>query len=139
MGLDPYLNFNGNCRAAFDYYREVFGGEFMALMTFGDGPEDFPSGADEKDKLMHVSLPVGDSMLMGSDVPAAMAEQGFVAGTNVQVSHRPDDRADADAKFAKLSEGGVVQMPMADQFWGSYFGSCTDKFGIHWMLNLPAE
>ena len=88
---------------------------------------------------MHVSLPVGESMLMGSDVPEAQAEQGFAVGTNVQVSHRPDSREDADAKYAKLSDGGIVHMPMAEQFWGSYFGSCTDKFGVHWMLNLPQE
>lgn len=137
MSLDPYLNFDGDCRAAFDLYKEVFGGEFTAMMTFADGPEGMPVADEDRDKVMHVSLPIGDSVLMGSDVPS---EQGPVQfGSSVNISHTPPSLEVAEQRFARLAEGGAVTMPLEKQFWGDVFGSCTDRFGIHWMFNLGAE
>ena len=132
--LNPYLNFDGNCREAFDHYRSVFGGDFEILQTFRDGPPGMGVSEEEMDNIMHVSLPMGDSVLMGSDVPEAFGGAP-VTGSNVQVNVSSQSRDDADKVFAGLSDGGKVTMPMMDMFWGSYFGSCTDKFGINWMVN----
>ena len=136
MSLNPYLNFDGDCRAAFEHYRSVFGGDFVTLMTFGDGPEGMPVAEGDKDKVMHVSLPIGSSVLMGSDVPSEGPGADHTVGNNVHVSYEPPSRNDADEQFARLAEGGTITMPLGDQFWGAYFGSCTDRFGVNWMFNL---
>ena len=132
--LNPYLNFDGNCREAFDHYRSIFGGNFEIVQTFRDGPPGLGVPDEEMNNIMHVSLPMGESVLMGSDVPSAFGGPP-VTGSNVQISVSPGSREDADRVFARLSEDGAVTMPMMDMFWGSYFGSCTDKFGINWMVN----
>ena len=134
MTLNTYLTFDDNCREAFEFYRSVFGGDFSELQTFGDGPPDMgvPDGA--QDRIMHVSLPIGESVLMGSDSNPGFGP-GPVVGTNFSIAYVPASREDADQKFAALSAGGQVSMPMAEMFWGSYFGSCTDKFGIAWQIN----
>ena len=133
--LNTYLNFDGNCREAFDFYRSVFGGEFMILQTFGDAPSEYQPPEDEQDKVMHVSLPIGDNILMGSDIPSNMG-MTLVSGNNFSISVSPDSRDDAGRLFAALSDGGTVTMPMQDMFWGSYFGSCADKFGVNWQVNF---
>ncbi len=132
--LNPYLTFNGNCREVFDFYRTVFGGEFAAYMTFADGPPEYEFPENEKGLIMHVSLPVGDSMLMGSDTSSAFGPLA-VTGTNFSISIDVESNARADELFAQLSEGGSVKMPMADTFWGSYFGLCTDQYGVSWMIS----
>ena len=132
--LNIYLTFDDNCREVFAFHRSVFGGEFSTLQTFGDGPPDMGVPDDAKHRIMHVSLPVGDSVLMGSDANPAFGP-GPVAGTNFSISYTPTSRADADITFAALAAGGKVSMPMAGMFWGSYFGSCTDQFGIGWQIN----
>ncbi len=133
--LNPYLNFGGNCREAFEHYRSVFGGDFEIFQTFRDGPPGMGVGEDEMDNIMHVSFPIGDSMLMGSDVPDAFGGAP-VSGTNVHVSVSPKSKEEADRVFAGLSDGGNVTMPMMDMFWGDYFGTCTDRFGINWMVGV---
>ena len=135
--LSTYLNFDGNCREAFDFYRSVFGGEFDIVQTFRDGPDDMGVPEEEMDNIMHVSFPIGDSVLMGSDVPSIFGAPP-VTGTNFSVSVSPDSREETDRLFAGLSDGGNVTMPMQDMFWGSYFGACTDKFGISWMVSYDA-
>ena len=132
--LNTYLNFDGNCREAFEFYRSVFGGEFAIMQTFGDGPDDMGVLEEEKNNIMHVSFPIGDSVLMGSDVPSGFG-MPHVQGSNFSISVGPDSREEADRLFGRLSEGGTVSMPMGDMFWGSYFGACTDKFGINWQIN----
>ena len=134
MSLSPYLHFNGNCREAFEFYRAAFGGEFLVLQTFGDGPADMPIPADERNNVMHVSLPVGTSVLMGSDVPTTFGEPA-PSVSNVSISYAANSREETDALFAKLSDGGTVTMPLQDMFWGAYFGACIDRFGVNWMLN----
>lgn len=133
--LSIYLNFNGNCREAFEFYKSVFGGEFARVATFGEMPgADIPE--DAKSRIMHISLPVADSVLMGSDTMEGMGKT-FQQGNNFAISYTPKSREDTDKTFAALSKGGTVFMPLADQFWGDYFGQLTDRFGVTWMLNLP--
>ena len=138
MTLSIYLNFNGNCRQAFDFYRSVFGGDFISISTFGEGPDDMGMPEDEKDHIMHVTLPIGDSVLMGSDTSAAFGPPHQV-GNNFSVSCHPQTREETDRLFAGISAGGTVTMPLQDVFWGSYFGSCVDKFGVPWMFNHDTQ
>lgn len=133
MTTHTYLTFKDNCRAAFEFYRSVFGGEFSFIQTFGDAPGDIGVAGDRRDLIMHVSLPIGSGVLMGSDSAGFGPE--IVTGNNFSVSIHPDSREQADDLFAKLAAGGAVTMPMQEQFWGAYFGACTDRFGINWMLN----
>ncbi len=133
--LNPYLHFNGDCREAFEFYRSVFGGEFTSFATFGGIP---PSAGmtlpeEERDNIMHVSLPVGPTVLMGSDMPSQFGPPP-VTGSNFSISFSTESREQTDELMAKMSEGGTVTMPAADMFWGDYFGSCTDKFGVNWMF-----
>lgn len=134
MSLTIYLHFNGNCREVFEFYRSIFGGDFEMISTFREGPEGMPLPKDVLDQVMHVSYPIGSSVLMGSDVPEQFAPPP-VQGSNFSISYQPESKEAADELFAKLSDGGTVTMPMEDQFWGAYFGSCIDKFGISWQLN----
>ena len=136
MSLNPYLTFDGNCREVFEFYRSVFGGDFSAIQTFADGPDDMGVPDDEKDRIMHVSLPVGSSVLMGSDRCSAFSPAPVV-GDNFSISMSGDSKAHCDELFAKLSDGGAVKMPMQETFWGAYFGLWTDKYGINWMINFP--
>ena len=137
MDLNTYLNFRGNCREAFEFYRSVFGGDFLMMSSFWEAPPGTEISEEEMDDVMHVSLPVGDSILMGSDIPSGFGPP-VVEGNNFSVSIGTESREQTDDLFAKLSEGGRVTMPLADMFWGSYFGSCTDKFGINWMVSCDA-
>ena len=134
MSLNTYLNFNDNCREAFEFYRAVFGGEFMTLETFRNGPPGMDIPEEEKDRIMHVSLPIGSSVLMGSDLCSAFGPPP-VSGDNFYISFSADTKDEADARFAKLSDGGEVEMDMQDMFWGSYFGALKDKFGIKWQVS----
>ena len=134
MTLSIYLNFGGNCREVFEFYRSVFGGEFEILQTFGDGPGDMDVPDDELGDIMHVSFPIGSSVLMGSDMPSGFGPP-VQMGNNFSISYTTESKEQTDDLFAKISEGGTVSMPPADMFWGSYFGSCTDKFGVNWQFN----
>ena len=138
MSLNVYLHFNGDCRQAFEFYRSIFGGEFDIVTTFGEGPPDFTVPEDERENIMHVSYRMGNTTLMGSDTPSTFGPP-TVMGNNFSLSYMPNSREEMDDLFGKLSEGGNVTMAPADMFWGSYFGSCTDKFGVNWMLNFDPE
>ena len=134
MTLRIYLNFDGDCRQAFAFYRSVFGGEFIHISTFAEGPDDMGVSEEEGDRIMHVSLPVGDSVLMGSDTSTTFGPPHKV-GNNFSVSCQTQTREESDRLFAAISEGGSVTMPLDDMFWGSYFGACVDKFGVSWQFN----
>ena len=138
MTLNTYLHFNGDCREAFEFYRSIFGGDFEIVQTFGDGPPDMGIPDAEKNNIMHVSLRVGASMLMGSDVPAAFGPPPN-KGNNFSISYDAQSKKETDDLFAKLSEGGVATMPPQDMFWGAYFGSCIDRFGISWMVSCEPQ
>lgn len=135
--VNPYLIFNGDCEAAFLLYKSVFGGEFPYMGKFGDmppaeGQPELPE--EEKNRVMHVTLPIGNTILMGSDTNSQSGDVKM--GENVSISINVDSRAEADSIFTGLTDGGVVKMPMTDTFWGAYFGMLVDKFGIHWMINF---
>lgn len=132
--LHPYLNFAGNARDAFAYYQSLFGGEFESLMTYADAPEGMPVAPEFKDKIMHITLPIGASKLMACDAAPGFAPP-LVVGNNIALVAPAKDKADADRLFAGLSKDGTVIMPMEETFWGSYFGQCTDQFGITWMID----
>lgn len=139
MSLSTYLTFDGGCRDAFEFYRSVFGGEFTEFLTFAEGPPDLPVTEEEKSRIMHVALPIGSSILMGSDTFSL--NPPVAVGNNFSISIDADGRERCDELFAKLSDGGSVTMPQQDVFWGAYFGQCTDRFGINWMVSYtpPTE
>jgi PhnB protein len=140
LSLNVYLVFTDNCREVFEFYRTVFDGEYLAIMTFADGPEEMEILESDQDRIMHVTLSLGDSILMGSDTPSNYP-QPLAPGNNFALSYTTQSREEADELFAQLSDGGTVNMPMQETFWGSYFGFCTDKFGINWQIDfeLPEE
>ena len=134
MKLNPYLNFGGNAEKAFRFYQSVFGGElFVQKMSDVPGAENLSE--NEKDYAMHVSIPIGDGQfLMASDCLGSRGQKLNI-GNNNYISITPDSREEADRIFNGLSAGGEIEMPMEDMFWGDYFGSFTDKFGVKWMIN----
>lgn len=134
--LHAYLNFAGNAEEAFEFYRSVFGGEFSSVVRFKDLPiEGVTIPEEDQAKIMHISLPMGeDDVLMASDTLESLGQE-LVPGNNVYVSAHPESREEADRIFTALSEGGEVEMPIADQVWGDYYGALKDKFGVMWMVN----
>lgn len=131
--LNPYLIFNGNTEEAFEFYRSVFGGEFDGLMRFKDSPEKDKVSPAWANKVLHVALQVGDTVLMGSDPPESWSGK-HEQGNNFNISYTATSEADVDQKFKALSEGGQVYMPVGKTFWGSYFGMLRDRFGVQWMV-----
>jgi PhnB protein len=138
--MNPYLNFDGKAEEAFLFYQSVFGGEFMGgVHKIGDAPgcENLPE--DEKRRVMHVALPIDENtMLMASDIVPS-AGHVLKEGNNVHLSLHPGSREEADRLFNGLSAGGKIEMPMQDTFWGAYYGSFQDRFGIHWMVNYDGK
>lgn len=142
--VSTYLNFVRNTEEAFNFYKSVFGGEFggNGITRFRDIPpvEGMPPMVEEdKNLVMHVELLInGGHILMGTDAPESM---GFKLnfGNNVHINIEPDSRAETKKIFELLSDGGVVTMELQDTFWGAYYGSCTDKYGVQWMLNFPEK
>ena len=141
--VNPYLNFNGNCEAVFEFYKSVFGGEFLTVMRFKDVPaeavdESHQMSASEAEKIMHMALPLGQgTMLMGSDVPEAMG--AGTPGDNFAIVISAESEAEAPKLFNKLSASGQVTMPLGKTFWGDYFGMLTDKFGVQWMVSYDYD
>ncbi len=139
MTVHPYLNFDGQAEEAFNFYKSVFGGEFTANMKMTDAPESEGLPEEEKNRTMHISLPIGKgTILMASDILPSAGHK-LVNGNNLYISLSPDTREEADRLFYGLSKDGEIEMPIEDQFWGDYFGSFKDRFGIHWMVNLPSQ
>ena len=134
--LHSYLNFAGNAQEAFDFYKSVFGGDFSSAVRFRDFPMEGVAIAEEdQDKLMHIALPIGgDNVLMASDVLESLGQR-LVQGNNVYVSVHPTSREEADRIFNALADGAEIEMPIADQAWGDYYGALKDKFGVQWMVN----
>jgi len=137
--INPYLNFPGNTEDAFNFYKSVFGGEFLTLQRFKDTPDagNLPPGVENQ--VMHVALPIGkNNILMGTDAPESM---GFslTVGTNQYICISPDSREEATKLFDGLSAGGKVEMDLQDMFWGAYYGSLTDRFGVKWMVNYSKQ
>ncbi|MDQ3192205.1 MAG: VOC family protein [Bacteroidota bacterium] len=137
---NTYLNFNGNCEEAFNFYKSVFGGEFTYIGRFAEMPEseEYKLPEADKNKIMHISLPIGTSVLMGSDTVQEWGPS-FVQGNNFSISINADTKEEADKIFRTLSTDGKVTMPMDNTFWGDYFGMLTDKFGINWMVSFNEQ
>ncbi|HYH57103.1 MAG TPA: VOC family protein [Anseongella sp.] len=137
--INPYLNFDGTAEEAFNFYRSVFGGEFSGVHRMSETPGSDQLPENERNRIMHISLPIDDhTTLMASDIMPSM-DQRLNVGNNVYISIHPESREEADRLFEGLSGGGEIEMPMEDQFWGDYFGSFIDKFGIRWMVNYSPE
>jgi PhnB protein len=141
--VSTYLNFSRSTEQAFLFYQSVFSGEFCSpIHRFGDIPahpgQPPPADAD-KNLVMHVELPIlGGHVLMGTDAPESM---GFALtfGNNVYINLEPDTRVETDRLFQALSQGGEIDMPLQEMFWGGYFGSLTDRFGVRWMFNCASK
>jgi PhnB protein len=142
--ISIYLNFPNQTEEAFNFYKSVFGTDFMGegIMRFKDVPatEGMPSFPEaDKNLVMHVSLPIlGGYLLMGSDAPESMGLK-VNKGNNVYINLMPDTRDETRRLFKTLSEGGVVEQELQDMFWGDYYGSCKDKFGVQWMFNCSEK
>ncbi|AOZ91228.1 VOC family protein [Paenibacillus crassostreae] len=134
MSIDVYLNFNGNCREAVEYYAEIFGTEEPQIMSFGDTPPDpnFTLPEEAKDLVMHARLQIQGSNVMFSDTFPGMP---FVVGNNISLAIVSKDLDDVKSLFAKLQEGGKVGMELQETFWSACYGNLTDKFGIEWQFN----
>jgi PhnB protein len=131
MQLNPYLNFNGQCEAAFKFYEKVLCGKITFMMTWGEmpGADQFP--AESHGLIMHATLSVGDEILMGADSPPGR----YLQPTGMNVSLHLKDIAECERIFNSLAENGTVQMPFQQTFWSPGFGMCVDRFGIPWMVN----
>jgi len=125
--------FGGQTEEAFNFYRSVFGGEFSNVQRMKDMPSPHPMTTEEAEKILHMAYPVGSSVLMGMDMPAGRGTVNM--GNNFMVTIDTSSEEETDRFFKGLAEGGAVMMPVAQQFWGAYFGMLTDKFGIQWMLS----
>lgn len=134
--LNSYLNFDGNAEEAFNFYKSVFGGEFKgSINRMSDAPGTENLSDEEKNRVMHIALPIaGGDMLMASDIIPSMGHK-LIKGNNNYISIFPESREEADRLFNGLSAGGNIEMPLDDMFWGAYYGSFEDKFGVHWMIN----
>jgi PhnB protein len=139
--ISPYLTFNGNCEEAFNYYRSVFGGEFIHVMRLKDAPSapGAPSLSEKDGNLvMNVALPINENtVLMGSDAHPMFGPVQF--GKNVTMATEADTKEQADRLYTMLADGGKAHMPMADMFWGSYWGMVEDKFGFNWMVSYTKK
>ena len=134
MKLYPYLNFNGNCEEALNFYKSAFDGDITQLGRYGDSPMESPD--EVKDKIIHGRVQFGDVIIMASD---AMNEKDFIRSGDISLSIECETADQLEKVFAKMAEGGKVTMPLQDQFWGARFGMLTDKFGIHWMFNCEKK
>ena len=124
--INPYLLFNGNAEQAFNFYKSVFGGEFAMLQRFKDTPEAEKVASNEKDKIIHVSLPLGKgNVLMGSDTAESMGQK-ITVGNNFSISVNAESEEEATRLFNGLSVGGTVTMPLGKTFWGAFFGMFID-------------
>jgi len=137
--INPYINFNGNAEEAFLFYKSVFGGEFAMIMRFKDmsNPE-FPVAEKEANKIMHIALPIGKNLLMANDVPEMMGRVNENEHRS-KISISAESKEEAAKLFHGLSEGGKIEVPIADSPWGSYFGMFRDKFGIEWMVDFDPK
>ncbi|MEH3114175.1 VOC family protein [Pedobacter terrae] len=131
--LNTYLNFNGNTEEAFNFYKSVFGGEFLVVQRFKDAPGCEGMSMSDQEKLMHIALPIGGNILMGTDITDPMPPATF--GTGISLSVDATSEEEAKRLFDSLSAGGLVTMSLEKTFWNALFGMTTDKFGIQWMVN----
>ena len=134
--INPHINFNGNAEEAFNFYKSVFGGEFAKIMRLKDlASPEFPVAPYDANKIMHIALPIGPTMLLGNDVPESMGRTNENENRS-KISISAESRDEADKIFKGLSAGGTVEVPIGESPWGSYFGMFRDKYGIEWMVDF---
>ena len=137
--INPHINFNGNAEEAFNFYKSVFGGEFRSIVRFKElSSPDFPVPEKEADKIMHIALPIGNSILMANDVPEIMGRTNENENRS-KIVISAESKEEADKVFNGLSIGGQIEMPIDDSPWGSYFGMFRDKYGIEWMVQFEGK
>ena len=138
--INPYIHFNGNAEEAFSFYQSVFGGEYAKVMRYKDlSSSEFPVAEEDGNRIMHIALPIGkSSVLMGSDVLPVMGQVTENDNRN-SISLSTESREEADKLFNGLSDGGKIEMPIADGPWGAYFGMFADKYGIEWMVDFTPK
>jgi PhnB protein len=131
MQVNPYILFDGNCETAFKFYEQCLGGKVTAMLTHGGTPMEAHVSPEWRAKILHASMEVGDTILMGSDAPPDRYElpKGF------SVSLTLKDTGEAERIFHALAEGGSVRMPIQKTFWAARFGMLVDRFAIPWMIN----
>jgi PhnB protein len=129
--MNPYLEFNGECEAAFKFYEKCLGGEIKGMIPFEGSPAEAQMPEADRKQILHACLMVNGQALMGADCPGNMysVPKGFSVSLNFK------DTAEAERVFNALSENGTIKMPLSKTFWASSFGMFTDQFGIPWMVN----
>jgi PhnB protein len=139
INVNPYLNFMGNTETAMKFYRSVFGGEFTTFQRFKDMPGYEKMPEENWEKIMHVSLPMGNgNALMATDALESMG-QSLTFGNNSYITVTTESEEETDKFFKKLSEGGKIQMPVNKTFWGAYCGMCRDQFGVQWIITYDVN
>lgn len=134
--VNPYIRFNGNCRQAFEFYKNCLGGE-LSVQTIGESPMAEQMGPAMKDKVMHASLiKDGVVLLMGSDL---LQDEGFVPGNTISISFNASSEAEINLAFANMSAGGRVNHPLKEEFWGGLYADLTDKFDLSWIFNYQKK
>jgi PhnB protein len=131
MKITPYLTFNGRCEEAFKFYEKSLGGKIQMMMTYGEAPEGEKTPPESRNRIIHVTLTVGDQILQGSDAPP----QYYSKPEGFSVSIGLEDPAEAERIFKALAENGTVKMPLQETFWAQRFGMVIDRFDIPWMVN----
>lgn len=131
MQLNTHLSFNGQCEEAFKFYQQCLGGNIQVMMTHGDSPIADQMPSEWRDRILHASLSVGETTLMGADAPPDRYEKPGAFSVAININ----DPAEAERIFGALSEGGTVSMPLQQTFWAARFGMLVDRFGIPWMIN----
>jgi PhnB protein len=136
--INPYINFNGNAEEAFTFYKSVFGGEFGKIIRFKDlASAEFPVPEKEANKVMRITLPIGNTLLIANDVPEFMGPVSENENRS-KIAVIVDSREEADRIFRGLSAGGQAEMPMGESPWGTYFSMFRDKYGIEWTIETKA-
>ena len=128
MKSNPYLTFNGQCEAAFKFYEQLLGGKITSIQTWGGSPAAQYMPPEGHGSILHAALDLGDSILMGADVPSYEPPKG------IHVTLHYQDTAEAGRVFQELADGGKVEMPYQPTFFAAGFGQCVDRFGIPWMV-----
>lgn len=132
MAVEAYLNFNGHCEEAIEFYTKAVDAKVLMLMRFSDAPEEMPVAPGNENKVMHATLEIAGSNVMMSDAQNA----GDLKFEGVSLSLQLDDLAVGQARFDALAEGGSIEMPFGKTFWADGFGMLRDRFGVSWMVNV---
>ena len=135
MLVQPYLCYVGRCEEAVEFYKGTLGATVIMMMRFRDSPDQSMCPTDQKEKIMHASLRIGESVIMASDGRCA----GTATFQGIALSLEVADDAEAKACFAALAAGGQITMPLMPTFWTSSFGMVNDKFGVAWMVSVKAD